>query len=78
MNPEEQQGIGVAPVAAHKGKIYPKEQMEKTLTIISDRHPDARILMFGGGKSEMDTMAAWRERNPRLEIASRVLGGIDK
>lgn len=38
--------------------------MEKTLTIISDRHPDARILMFGGGKSEMDTMAAWRERNP--------------
>lgn len=34
--------------------------------------------MFGGGKSEMDTMAAWRERNPRLEIASRVLGGIDK
>lgn len=78
VKPEEQQWIGVAPFAAHKGKIYPKEQMEKTLTIISDRHPDARILMFGGGKSEMDTMAAWRERNPRLEIASRVLGGIDK
>ena len=75
---KEQQWIGVAPFAAHKGKIYPKEQMEKTLTIISDRHPDARILMFGGGRSEMDTMAAWRERNHRLEIASRVLGGIDK
>lgn len=39
VKPEEQQWIGVAPFAAHKGKIYPKEQMEKTLTIIPTAIP---------------------------------------
>lgn len=74
---EGEQWIGVAPFAAHRGKIYPKELMEKVLHIVSGRHPEARIMLFGG-RAETEIMQAWAERNPRLEIASAVLGGISR
>lgn len=68
--------IGVAPFAAHQGKIYPADQMEKTLSILSERFPDSRFFLFGGGKEETLTMQKWAERNPKLENASAQLGGL--
>lgn len=68
--------IGVAPFAAHKGKIYPAAQMEQTLGIIAGRHPGSRIFLFGGGKEENRIMQEWASRNDRLENASAQLGGI--
>ena len=68
--------IGIAPFAAHAGKIYPLELMEQTLKILSERHPDARLLLFGGGKKETEIMNRWASANSRLENASALLGGI--
>lgn len=68
--------IGVAPFAAHKGKIYPEEQMEKTISILSEKHPDSRFFLFGGGESETAVMNKWHAANPRVVNASAELAGI--
>lgn len=70
--------IGIAPFAAHRGKIYPADLMERTLRLIAERYPEARLLLFGGGKEEKDVMKQWQERNDRLEIVGDMMKGIDK
>ena len=73
---EDEEWIGVAPFAAHKGKIYPVEMMERALGMLSEKHPQARFFLFGGGRKETAVMNEWHSRNPRLENASAQLGGI--
>lgn len=68
--------IGVAPFAAHKGKIYPKEKMEETLRILSERYPEGRIFLFGGGKKETAVMKEWISKNNKIENASALLNGF--
>lgn len=68
--------IGVAPFAAHKGKIYPQEKMQQVLDILVERHPKARIFLFGDGKEEGNTMQQWAERHQQIENASAQLQGI--
>lgn len=68
--------IGVAPFAAHKGKIYPKEKMEEVLSILSEKYPEGRIFLFGGGKKETAVMDEWISRNGKLENASALLNGF--
>ena len=41
-------GIGIAPFAAHEGKIYPIERMERVVELLSRK--GERIVLFGGGK----------------------------
>ena len=41
--------IGIAPFAAHKGKMYPLDQMKQ---IIADLSKDHQIVLFGGGPTE--------------------------
>ena len=41
--------IGIAPFAAHDGKIYPPQLMEQVIKLLTEQHPDARILLFGRG-----------------------------
>lgn len=43
--------IGIAPFAAHKGKMYPLDKMKKVITELS-KNSNTTILLFGGGKSE--------------------------
>lgn len=50
--------IGVAPFAAHSGKIYTPEQMLRAVTTLAQM-PATRIFLFGGGKSETDTLTRW-------------------
>lgn len=44
--------IGVAPFAAHPGKIYPIELMYKAVHAMAAENPLARVFLFGGGKEE--------------------------
>lgn len=69
--------IGIAPFAAHKGKIYPPEMMEETLRLLCERHPAWRFFMFGGGRKETEMMTLWNRNNPRLMNASALLGGLE-
>lgn len=50
-------GIGIAPFAAHRGKIYPLGQMEKVVNILSET--GERIFLFGGGKEEKHILDEW-------------------
>lgn len=71
--------IGIAPFAAHKGKILPQEKMERTITLLLERQPEARIFLFGGGGEEKETMLQWQERwKGSVVAASPLLGNMRK
>lgn len=61
----EERWIGVAPFAAHAGKIYPLEQMEKVVAVLAGL-PGHRVFLFGGGKKEVDILSGWQERYPHV------------
>ncbi len=42
--------IGIAPFAAHKGKMYPLDLMKEVIRLLSKTH---RIILFGGGAHEI-------------------------
>ncbi len=47
--------IGIAPFAAHEGKMYPIELMESVIDSLSQHY---KILLFGGGDSEIKELNA--------------------
>ncbi|WP_417888833.1 glycosyltransferase family 9 protein [Xanthomarina gelatinilytica] len=67
LNPELQKTIGVdtknwigmAPFAAHESKMYPLDLMEQVIETLSKTH---KILLFGGGKKEVDILDAYQNK----------------
>lgn len=53
------QWIGIAPFAAHPGKIYPTELMRQVIEKVIANHPDARIFLFGRGEQENIQFWEW-------------------
>lgn len=51
--------IGIAPFAAHEGKIYPLPLMERVIELLVERHPDCQIFLFGGGQREVSQINEW-------------------
>jgi ADP-heptose:LPS heptosyltransferase len=66
--------IGIAPFAAHAGKIYPLPQMERVIQLLTQR-ADFRLYLFGGGPQEEATFAQWEQRFPHVKAMTR-LGGM--
>ena len=63
-------GIGIAPFAAHEGKIYPIERMERVVELLSLK--GEHIVLFGGGKREQEVLNRWAEQYANVEsLASR-------
>lgn len=58
---KELKWLAIAPFAQHKGKIYPLEQMEKVVEHFSEEG-NCKILLFGGGKQEKETLESWETR----------------
>jgi len=54
--------IGIAPFAAHAGKMYPLEQTEQVIQALSK---DYTVLLFGGGKQE-STLLGYFETAPQI------------
>ena len=48
--------IGIAPFAAHIGKIYPIDKITEALRMVRAEHPDVRFFFFGGGGDEHETL----------------------
>ncbi|MDD6552636.1 MAG: glycosyltransferase family 9 protein [Prevotellaceae bacterium] len=71
-----QKWIGIAPFAAHEGKVYPLEKMERVLQLLTQRHPSFRIFLFGGGEKEKATMHAWCQRYPQCMTVADALKGL--
>mgnify|MGYP002623054770 FL=1 len=68
-----EQWIGIAPFAAHKGKIYPLEKMPEVIRLLSSRYPKARFFLFGRGKEEEETFARWEQQTPQCLNVGRHL-----
>lgn len=64
--------LGIAPFAAFKGKMYPLHLMEKVLFEL-DASNDYRILLFGGGKNELDQLSLWEGKFQNTINASEKL-----
>lgn len=50
--------IGIAPFAAHEGKMYPSDLMKKLLKILG-KSGNYKILLFGGGSHEIKQLNVW-------------------
>ena len=61
----KEQWIGIAPFAAHEGKIYPTRLMERVVKLLLERHENCRIFLFGGGASEKAVFNDWCQRYER-------------
>lgn len=70
--------IGIAPFAAHKGKIYPTEKMEIVIQQLIHSYPQARLYLFGGGDNETPTMNKWAKKYPQVINASALLNGLSQ
>ena len=73
-----QQWIGVAPFAAHEGKIYPIDRMEQVVARLCQAHPSCRIFLFGGGKREMEVFNRWTATYQQCINASALLGSLQQ
>lgn len=57
--------IGIAPFAAHQGKVLPVETMERVIQLILERNPEMKILLFGRGKQEDEVFGRWTQSYPQ-------------
>lgn len=56
--------VGIAPFAAHAGKIYPIDRMERVVEALAAR-PDTHIFLFGGAGDEAETLNGWAAKHPQ-------------
>lgn len=62
-NTVKREGIGIAPFAAHAGKIYPIEKMEQVVKILSERlNGKETIYLFGAGSKEKEILESWEQK----------------
>ncbi|MFH6767379.1 glycosyltransferase family 9 protein [Gaetbulibacter aquiaggeris] len=63
--------IGIAPFAAHEGKMYPLDLMKQVVEVLSKEH---QILLFGGGNKEVEALNKMAES---YENVINLAGKID-
>ena len=66
-----QQWIGIAPFAAHQGKVYPPQLMEEVIQQLLLKYSKARIFLFGRGEQEDEYFKRWTERYPQCLFVSQ-------
>ena len=64
--------IGIAPFAAHEGKIYPLDKMRRVAEMLADR--GAHVYLFGAGKEEREILESWQREG--IESVAGKLGGL--
>lgn len=66
--------IGIAPFAAHQGKIYPLDRMEEVVNKLAADSAN-QLFLFGGGQKESDILERWAHGKPNvINMASRNQG----
>ncbi len=71
-----QKWIGVAPFAAHPGKVYPLEKMQQVVAMLCEMHPNGRIFVFGAQKEGRSLVSRWCEQYPRCVDVSACLSSL--
>ena len=54
-----EQWIGIAPFAAHEGKVYPPRLMEQVIFQLLQKYPKSRLFLFGKGEQENKYFQLW-------------------
>lgn len=57
----QQPAIGIAPFAAHQGKVYPLEMMREVVDKLADS--GNQIYLFGAGHEEATVLESWARKN---------------
>ncbi len=57
--------VGIAPFAAHSGKIYPADKMREVIATLT-KHSNIQIFCFGNGPKEEALVNAWCKEFPRV------------
>ena len=61
---EGEKWVGIAPFAAHQGKIYPLHLMEQVVSLLSQER-GVRIFLFGAGDKELSVLRQWASKYPQ-------------
>ena len=72
IKPEGAKWVGIAPFAAHEGKIYPLEQMKTVAENFAKQ--GCKVLLFGAGKNESAILQSWEGEN--ITSTCGLLGGL--
>ncbi len=60
--------IGIAPFAAHKGKIYPIHLMRQVVEKLPETlGPDIKVYLLGGGGKEQEILEQWEAQIPFVQ-----------
>ena len=70
--------IGIAPFAAHEGKTYPIEQMEKVLQQLLNHDEHYRIFLFGRGEKEQQCFTEWCKKYDRCIYLAPLLESLEQ
>ena len=73
-----QKWIGIAPFAAHEGKVLPLQKMEQVFDTLGKVHPNARFFLFGAGGDERRILKKWCSTYPRCVCVSEVLHDLSE
>lgn len=69
--------IGIAPFAAHAGKIYPLGLMKQVVDKLA-AVPNVQLFLFGGGKKEEDILNAWAGQSDHIQSVAGTLSREDE
>ncbi len=70
--PQGERWIGIAPFAAHEGKIYPLEQMKRVVDLLVEQ--GCKVFLFGAGDKELSILDKWT--SDKVISVGRLLGGL--
>lgn len=68
-NKENFKWIGIAPFAQHQSKVYPEDLMQKVITILAS-YPEYKIILFGGGKNEINQLNEFAGNKRNIIVAA--------
>jgi ADP-heptose:LPS heptosyltransferase len=71
-----EQWIGIAPFAAHEGKVYPPRLTHQVIEQLLKKYPKARIFLFGRGKQEDQYFKEWCQIHPECLHVSHQLESL--
>ena len=73
-----EQWVGIAPIAAHKGKTYPPELTEKVIRQLLQHNSRLRIFLFGRGPNEDELFSRWQREIPQCCYVSQLLNSMEQ
>lgn len=63
--------IGIAPYARYENKMYPLEQMQQVVHLLTE-HKDSRLFLFGSRGEQAEMLKHWDRQSPRIHsVAGR-------